>query len=406
MFILNAAEDSYVSHFTEDAQWWKYLYDVPVSCFDNGFILLEKTRCGEDQPQHSIISKDSLGVFICSYDTGWNGRVNLSDEKIYVYCPASGKRRELLGTSSSTRLVENAPSSDYSRSFSYNEYKKSIEENTVSRPYLFFAHDSLGRLTSFSYDGFSRDELIKSNRSNRPSNPWKVSYDNDGHVAELSRASISIKNVWSGDTLRYKRILNYGTTPHYDLFAIIVSNPNEEGRWTQGTIYDYDVIDNGYIPVLTIKRSFLDKSDDIFERANYDVNRVEDIKNDAYYRELASENTDEAIPITLIEEKPGFMGGDPNAFSMWVNSHLVYPEIAKENGVQGKVTVQFTIETDGTVSNVKVLRGVDPSLDKEAVRVVSQSPKWTPGKLRDKPVKVTYTFPVIFQLVDRARKKK
>lgn len=107
---------------------------------------------------------------------------------------------------------------------------------------------------------------------------------------------------------------------------------------------------------------------------------------------------EEAIPFMLVEEKPSFMGGDANAFSKWVNERLVYPEIAKENGVQGRVTLQFTVNTDGSVSNVKVLRGVDPSLDKEAVRVVSMSPKWTPGKQRDRAVKVTYTFPVIFQL--------
>lgn len=107
---------------------------------------------------------------------------------------------------------------------------------------------------------------------------------------------------------------------------------------------------------------------------------------------------EEAIPFQLVEEKPSFMGGDANTFSRWVNERLVYPEIAKENGVQGRVTLQFTVNTDGTVTNVKVLRGVDSSLDKEAVRVVSMSPKWTPGKQRDRAVKVTYTFPVIFQL--------
>ena len=107
---------------------------------------------------------------------------------------------------------------------------------------------------------------------------------------------------------------------------------------------------------------------------------------------------EEAIPFQLVEEKPSFMGGDANTFSKWVNERLVYPEIAKENGVQGRVTLQFTVETNGQVTNVKVLRGVDPSLDKEAVKVVSSSPKWTPGKQRDRAVRVTYTFPVIFQL--------
>lgn len=118
-----------------------------------------------------------------------------------------------------------------------------------------------------------------------------------------------------------------------------------------------------------------------------------------YVAEVEEEVIEEApIPFTLVEEKPKFMGGDANTFSKWVNSHLQYPEIAKENGIQGRVTLQFTVNTDGTVSNVTVLRGVDSSLDKEAVRIVSSSPKWTPGKQRDRAVKVSYTFPVIFQL--------
>lgn len=118
-----------------------------------------------------------------------------------------------------------------------------------------------------------------------------------------------------------------------------------------------------------------------------------------YVEEVKEETVeDEAIPFQLVEEKPSFQGGDANTFSKWVNSKLVYPEIAKENGVSGRVTLQFTVNIDGSVSNVKVLRGVDASLDKEAVRVVSSSPKWKPGKQRDRAVKVTYTFPVVFQL--------
>ncbi len=107
---------------------------------------------------------------------------------------------------------------------------------------------------------------------------------------------------------------------------------------------------------------------------------------------------EEEVPFAIVEQKPTFQGGDANTFTKWVFSKIVYPEIAKENGVQGRVTLQFTIDTDGSVRNVKVLRGVDSSLDKEAVRVVSSSPKWKPGMQRNKPVKVKYTFPVVFQL--------
>ena len=107
---------------------------------------------------------------------------------------------------------------------------------------------------------------------------------------------------------------------------------------------------------------------------------------------------EEEIPFMLVEEKPTFQKGDANDFSKWVNQRLVYPEIAKENGVQGRITLQFTIDKDGSLTKIKVLRGVDPTLDKEAVRVVSMSPKWEPGRQRDRAVPVTYTFPVIFRL--------
>jgi len=137
--------------------------------------------------------------------------------------------------------------------------------------------------------------------------------------------------------------------------------------------------------------------DDIFENLEDDANTGVEIRD---YVEQVEEEVieEEAIPFQLVESKPKFQGGDANAFSKWVNQRLVYPEIAKENGVQGRVMLQFTVNADGSVSNVKVLRGVDPALDKEAVRVVSSSPKWEPGKQRDRKVKVTYTFPVIFQL--------
>lgn len=114
--------------------------------------------------------------------------------------------------------------------------------------------------------------------------------------------------------------------------------------------------------------------------------------------EEEEEEDPEALPFNALDVKPTFQGGDANAFSIWVNSQLRYPENAKRNGIQGRVTLEFTIDTKGRVTDVKVLRGVHKLLDKEAVRVVSKSPRWTPGYVNQKPVRVTYTFPVIFQL--------
>ncbi len=106
----------------------------------------------------------------------------------------------------------------------------------------------------------------------------------------------------------------------------------------------------------------------------------------------------EAIPFVLVETKPKFEGGDANQFSFWVNQRLHYPPEAKQKGLQGRVTLQFTVEKDGSVTGVKVLRGVHPLLDDEAVRIVSESPKWTPGTVLGEPTRVVYNFPVVFQL--------
>lgn len=136
---------------------------------------------------------------------------------------------------------------------------------------------------------------------------------------------------------------------------------------------------------------------DLFISLEDDVDMGVEIMD--YVAEVAEETIEEApIPYTLVEEKPSFMGGDANEFTKWVYSKIVYPAVARENGISGRVTLQFTIESDGSLTNIKVLRGIDQSLDQEAVRVVSMSPKWTPGKQRDKAVRVTYTFPIMFQL--------
>ena len=88
----------------------------------------------------------------------------------------------------------------------------------------------------------------------------------------------------------------------------------------------------------------------------------------------------------------------PGDINKWLGKNVKYPVIAQENNIQGRVTVQFVIERDGSITDVKVLRGVDPSLDKEAVRVVKSMPKWKPGKQRGKPVRVSYTVPINFRL--------
>jgi len=105
------------------------------------------------------------------------------------------------------------------------------------------------------------------------------------------------------------------------------------------------------------------------------------------------------ISFQLVEEKPTFRGDSANEFAQWVNSQLHYPEAAKAAGKQGRVTLSFVVDTDGSVVEAKVLRGADPDLDAEALRVISScTEKWKPGMQDGKPVRVTYIFPVVFKL--------
>lgn len=137
--------------------------------------------------------------------------------------------------------------------------------------------------------------------------------------------------------------------------------------------------------------------EDIVINTEDDANFAVEIRDYITYTEEEVVEEEE-IPLAIVEEKPSFMGGDENTFTQWVFDRIVYPEVAKENGLQGRVVLSFIVDADGYVKNVTVLRSVDPSIDKEAVRVVSSSPRWKPGRQRDKAVRVRYNFPVLFQL--------
>lgn len=111
------------------------------------------------------------------------------------------------------------------------------------------------------------------------------------------------------------------------------------------------------------------------------------------------EEIEEEEVFYIVEDMPTFNGGEPaTEFRKYIAQNLRYPEIAAENGISGRVIVQFAVNKVGTVVDAVVVRSVDPALDKEAVRVVMTSPKWTPGKQRGKAVKVLFTFPINFVL--------
>ena len=106
----------------------------------------------------------------------------------------------------------------------------------------------------------------------------------------------------------------------------------------------------------------------------------------------------------VVEQMPSFPGGQTALFQ-WLASNIKYPVVAEENGIQGRVIVTFVVERDGSITEVGVVKPVDPSLDKEAVRVTKSMPHWIPGEQKGEPVRVKYTLPVTFRLVAPVKKK-
>ena len=159
-----------------------------------------------------------------------------------------------------------------------------------------------------------------------------------------------------------------------DAFAPVITEKVEH--------YGSEILEITYAPD---DLDIIDADDESNNKESFDLNNLN------YDEEY---DTDEVIAFVPSEDMPVF----PENIQKWLSKHVKYPQIALENGVQGKVFVQFVVEKDGSVSNIKVVRGVDASLDKEAVRVVSVMPKWKPGKQRGKAVRVAYTLPIAFQI--------
>ena len=135
------------------------------------------------------------------------------------------------------------------------------------------------------------------------------------------------------------------------------------------------------------------------ENANLIVKYGEKAKNGVIYvftKDSETKSTDKDV-FFIVEEMPKFPGGE-EALRTYITQNVKYPEIAQKNGIQGKVYVSFVVEKDGSVDQVKIARGVDPSLNEEALRVVTSFPKWLPGKQKGEAVAVQYTVPVNFVL--------
>jgi protein TonB len=147
------------------------------------------------------------------------------------------------------------------------------------------------------------------------------------------------------------------------------------------------------VEVLTIVDDDTDIEDELeIEDTEADDETVIDVAPIVEEEEAADEEV-----FFIVEDMPAFPGGDL-ALRKYIAQSVKYPVIAQENGIQGKVFVTFVVDKDGSVTNARIARGVDPSIDKEALRVVNSLPKWKPGKQRGKAVRVSYTVPINFVL--------
>ena len=148
--------------------------------------------------------------------------------------------------------------------------------------------------------------------------------------------------------------------------------------------------------VIDVVEDKIEVNDD-FMSTESDENTAVDIVEVAPIAEPEPEVEEEPQVFFIVENMPEFPGGEL-ALRKYIAENVRYPEMAKENDIQGTVYVRFVVDTDGSVKNVEVIRGVDPLLDKEAIRVIQSLPKWKPGKQRGKAVKVSHSVPIKFAL--------
>lgn len=121
------------------------------------------------------------------------------------------------------------------------------------------------------------------------------------------------------------------------------------------------------------------------------------LKQNEVVVEKVEQKEEETKVFEVVEQMPQFPGGD-GALMQYLSSHIKYPVVAEENGIQGRVVCTFVVERNGSITDVRVVKSVDPSLDKEAVRVIKGMPNWIPGKQNGSAVRVKYTVPVTFKL--------
>ena len=136
---------------------------------------------------------------------------------------------------------------------------------------------------------------------------------------------------------------------------------------------------------------------EIDDEIDIDVEADETTEVEEYIPPAEEEEEEEAQIFTVVESMPSFPGG-PNARIRYLAENIKYPQMARESGIQGRVFVTFVVETNGSVTDVKIMRVIGGGCDEEALRVIKNMPKWNPGKQRGKPVRVQFNMPILFKL--------
>ncbi len=190
-------------------------------------------------------------------------------------------------------------------------------------------------------------------------------------------------------------------------------------EWTEKEVTKYEVADMDFLieeeieiqqttqetpppppPPVVQEVEVLNVVEDDVETEEIEINTEDDKDVEVIIQapvEVVEEEEEEEVVFVVVEDMPEFPGG-PQALMKYLGESIKYPLIAQENGIQGRVICQFVVNKDGSIVDVEVVRSVDPSLDKEAIRVVKAMPKWKPGQQRGKAVRVKYTLPVSFRL--------
>jgi len=189
-------------------------------------------------------------------------------------------------------------------------------------------------------------------------------------------------------------------------------------EWTEKEVTKYEVADSEFAfeeeidiqqtsqetpppppPPAVQEVEVLNVVEDDVETEEIEIN-TEDDKTEVVIQapvEIQEEEEEDNVVFVIVEQKPEFPGGDA-ALMKYIAENIKYPVIAQENGIQGRVICQFVVNKDGSIVDINVVRSVDPSLDKEAIRVIKSMPKWKPGKQRGKAVRVKFTLPIVFRL--------